>query len=128
MHFLKQLGAMTVLGALFAHTAAVPAPAPADASPVSDSLEPREDLADSEAVVNVYSGSSCDGGNTQYSVSGAGAYNCRAIGGESIEVSARYAHTCHAIVSCFLFYLRLSFLGIIVSLFLITCFKAGTDE
>ena len=90
---------MIILGALSANIAAAPAPAPApapaaNASPDVDFLEPREDLVDHTAIVNIYGGSSCGGGNTQFSVSGAGAHVCHAGGGNSIEVSAKYVHSC----------------------------------
>ena len=90
MHFLKKSLAVTILGTLSANIAAAPAPA-ANASSVESSPEP---LTDHTAIVNAYSGGSCGGSNTQFTVSGAGTSTCHAVGGNSIQVSAKYVHTC----------------------------------
>ena len=89
MHFLKESVAMIILGALPANIAA--APAELDASSVDVSLEP---LRDRLAIVNIYGGDTCEGQNTQFTVAGHKAFVCHASGGNSIQVSARYVHTC----------------------------------
>lgn len=107
MHFLKQAGLMTLLAALAATTAASPAPiSPADVAPsaevtpivleleprgAAEQLESRAAQADKQAVVNTYSGDTCNGSNAQFTVTGAGAYVCHAVSFpvRSIQVSAR---------------------------------------
>ena len=96
MHFLKQFGAVVIFGALSANITASPAPAPApaaNASPDVDFLEPREDLTDHLAVVNVYSGSSCAGDSSQFTATGPSTSDCHPAGGSSIQVTARYVCT-----------------------------------
>ena len=98
MHFLKQFGAVIIFGALSAITTAAPAPAPmpapaANASPDVNFLEPREILTDHLAVVNVYSGSACDGDSSVFTATGPSTSNCQSTGGNSIQVTARYVCT-----------------------------------
>ena len=94
MHFLKESVAMIILGALSANITASPAPAPAPAANASSVIASPEPLTDHTAIVNIYSGGSCGGSNTQFTASGAGANICHSGGGNSIQVSAKYVHTC----------------------------------
>ena len=53
-------------------------------------LEPGEELTDRTVIVTGYSANSCNGGNTQYAVSGAGTKKCFVFGGSSIQVPAKH--------------------------------------
>ncbi|KAM0805417.1 hypothetical protein BDR22DRAFT_832467, partial [Usnea florida] len=59
MYVLKKLGTITVLGTLFATTAAAPAPA-VDTTLVANSLGTRDVETDHLADVNMYTGSTCN--------------------------------------------------------------------
>ena len=106
MHFLKQFRAVIILGALSANTTAAPVPA-ANASPDLGPLEPREDLTDHLAIVNVYSGGSCAGDSSQFTATGPSTSACYPNGGSSIQVTARYVETFRQTTSdSFSIYLR----------------------
>lgn len=106
MHFLKRFCIMTFLGALGATTAASPAPFPpivrspiAEVTPIISKLQPRVELEaeiDRTAIVNNYSGDSCDGNSFQFTVVGAGSSACHAVEFDvgSIQVSAKYVYPC----------------------------------
>lgn len=100
MHFLKASSSISALCALLTTCAAMPAPAPAagDLS-IESNLKTRDELTDKEAVVNVYSESSCGGTSTQYTEV-TGGNDCRPIKGSSIQVSARYADLCYQSFIC----------------------------
>ena len=89
MHSLKESLAMVILGALSVNVAAAPAPAANNAPSIEFSRMP---LADHTAIVNVYSGEGCGGDSTQFTATGAGTGGCHTVGGNSIQVSARYVH------------------------------------
>ena len=94
MHFFKQFGAVIIFSALSTKITAAPAPAPAPAANDVDFLKPREDLTDHLAIVNVYSGGSCDGDSSQFTSTGPSTSRCYATSGGSIQVTARYVYTC----------------------------------
>lgn len=89
MHFVKNFAAITALGAFLATSVASPAPAPA--ANASNALKAREELAN-EAIVNVYSGDTCGGSSSSYTVVGGSL--CQAVSNaRSIEVSEKYVYT-----------------------------------
>lgn len=91
MHFLKTLGGISTLYALLTTCATMPAPAPVAGDLSAErNLGSRDELTDKTAIVNVYSGDSCAGG-TQFTQVNGGA-RCHVNGGNSIEVSAKYAN------------------------------------
>lgn len=93
MHFIKAFNGISVLCALLATAAATPAPvlAPAaDDSSSETSLKSRNELSDNVAVVDVYSGRTC-GGSVQQVKQVNGGAQCYVLGGQSIDVSLKYA-------------------------------------
>lgn len=105
---------MALLGALVATTTASPAPVPpvalapiTEVTPTILELEPRAEDVDHTAIVNTYSGDTCNGDNSQFTVAGAGASVCHVVTFvvRSIQVSAKYVYSCSIIFICPFFYL-----------------------
>ena len=93
MQLIKVFNGISILCALLATAAATPAPFPAPAAddPSSEiSLKSRNELTDKVANVDVYSGGTC-GGSVQQVKQVNGGAQCYVLGGQSIDVSSKYA-------------------------------------
>lgn len=112
MYFLKELGTTTVLGTLFAVTAAAPT-LTVDAPLAANSSGTREALTDHLAEINMYTGSACNDKSYQFTVSTSGSTHCQivtgSLGTHSIQVSARYVDAHHMTLDLSLELLAISF-------------------
>lgn len=92
MHFLKTFGGISTLYAVLTTCATMLAQAAAAGDLSAESnLKSRDESTDKTAIVNVYSGGTCGGGSTSFTQVNGGAI-CHFNGGNSIEVSAKYAN------------------------------------